>query len=92
MILRAHSLGPGHDQRSQIIGVRSVTSTTDMGLGILEDRHLEHVPGTATLDELDEVAAAARHEHDGRRELKKSSNGTILVPQPSDDPNGMLKP
>ncbi|KAM0721631.1 hypothetical protein Q7P37_002556 [Cladosporium fusiforme] len=61
-----------------------------MGLFILDDKHLEHVPGTATLDELDEVAAAARHEHHSRRELKKSSNGTILVPQPSDDPNDPL--
>ena len=55
-------------------------------LGILQDRHLEHVPGTATLDDLDPIAAL-QERADGR-ELKRSGNGTILVPQPSDDPNG----
>ena len=58
-----------------------------MPLGILQDRHLEHVPGTATLENLDPLATA-QEQADGR-ELKKSKNGTILVPQPSDDPNGM---
>lgn len=57
-----------------------------MPLGILQDRHLEHVPGTATLEDLDPVAAL-QQQADGK-ELKKSRNGTILVPQPSDDPNG----
>lgn len=57
-----------------------------MPLGILQDRHLEHVPGTATLEDLDPVAAL-QQEADGK-ELKKSRNGTILVPQPSNDPNG----
>jgi len=59
-----------------------------MPLGILQDRHLEHVPGTATLEDLDPVAAL--QEQAGSKELKKSNNGTILVPQPSDDPNGMI--
>lgn len=59
-----------------------------MPLGILQDRHLEHVPGTATLDDLDPLAALQQEHADGK-ELKRSSNGTILVPQPSDDPNGM---
>jgi hypothetical protein len=58
-----------------------------MPLGIIQDRHLEHVPGTATLDDLDPIAAL-QEQADGR-ELKRSRNGTILVPQPSDDPNGM---
>lgn len=61
-----------------------------MGLFVLEDTHLEHVPGTATLDDLDEQNAGAQ-EHGVHGELKKSKNGTILVPQPSDDPNGMYK-
>jgi hypothetical protein len=60
-----------------------------MPLGILQDRHLEHVPGTATLEDLDPVAALQGQADS--KELKKSSNGTILVPQPSDDPNGMLR-
>lgn len=59
-----------------------------MPLGIVQDRHLEHVPGTATLDDLDPVASALREQADGK-ELKRSADGTILVPQPSDDPNGM---
>ena len=58
-----------------------------MPLGIIQDRHLEHVPGTATLDDLDPLAAL-QERADGR-ELNRSSDGTILVPQPSDDPNGM---
>ena len=61
-----------------------------MGLFILEDKHLEHVPGTATLEDLDEVASAAR-EHHGDTEVKKSKDGIILVPQPSEDPNGKVK-
>lgn len=60
-----------------------------MPLGILQDRHLEHVPGTATLADLNPVAALQVQAYS--KELKKSSNGTILVPQPSDDPNGTLK-
>jgi hypothetical protein len=58
-----------------------------MPLGIIQDRHLEHVPGTATLNDLDPIAAL-QEQADGR-ELKRSKNGTILVPQPSDDPNGI---
>lgn len=58
-----------------------------MPLGILEDRLLEHVPGTAPLNEL------------GRQDLdlpaaidlsilKHNASGEIvLVPQPSDSPN-----
>ncbi|KAF2876293.1 MFS transporter-like protein [Massariosphaeria phaeospora] len=61
-----------------------------MGLGILEDHKLEHVPGTAqvlegerrTLEEL----VVARDTH-----LKYDGTGKILlVPQPSDDPNDPL--
>jgi hypothetical protein len=66
-----------------------VRDTGIMPLGILQDRHLEHVPGTATLEDLDPVAALQGQADS--KELKKSSNGTILVPQPSDDPNGMLR-
>ncbi|KAF2237603.1 putative MFS transporter [Viridothelium virens] len=59
-----------------------------MGLGILEDRKLEHVPGTATLEEsrvdLDTSQVAATG-------LKTDKTGRIiLVPQPSDDPNDPL--
>lgn len=61
-----------------------------MGLGILEDRHLEHVPGTAHVlegeqkRELERVVAQ-------REGLKYDATGKILlVPQPSDDPNDPL--
>jgi hypothetical protein len=61
-----------------------------MGLFILEDRHLEHVPGTALVLEAprrrEEERAVAR---DGN--LKYDKSGTILlVPQPSDDPTDPL--
>ncbi|EPQ53334.1 MFS general substrate transporter [Gloeophyllum trabeum ATCC 11539] len=62
-----------------------------MALGVLEDRHLEHVPGTARLEELKHnkygvpIAAATN--------LKKGTgrdSHVILVPQPSDDPRDPL--
>ncbi|KAF2749747.1 MFS transporter-like protein [Sporormia fimetaria CBS 119925] len=61
-----------------------------MGLGVLEDHHLEHVPGTAFVLEDErrsaEVAAVARNAG-----LKYDKTGKILlVPQPSDDPNDPL--
>ncbi|KAF2168980.1 hypothetical protein M409DRAFT_20991 [Zasmidium cellare ATCC 36951] len=56
-----------------------------MGLGVLNDRKLQHVPGTATLEDLDPLAAAPNGEH-----VKKAKDGTILVPQPSDDPRDPL--
>lgn len=59
-----------------------------MGLGVLDDRNLEHVPGTARLEDLDELAVGAREQAARVRSLKKNKDGTILVPQPSDDPEG----
>ncbi|CBX90141.1 similar to MFS transporter [Plenodomus lingam JN3] len=61
-----------------------------MGLGVLEDTKLDHVPGTAHVLQGDERRAieqtAARH-----MGLKYDKTGTILlVPQPSDDPNDPL--
>jgi hypothetical protein len=52
---------------------------TKMGFGVLEDYHLEHVPGTALLVDLHDESTvqggdAARLKHD------KSGN-TVLVPQ-----------
>jgi hypothetical protein len=57
-----------------------------MGLGVLEDHKLEHVPGTAPLNELgSEVyntsgvdSSFLKHDPTGR---------IVLVPQPSDSPN-----
>ncbi|GAB7349675.1 hypothetical protein MBLNU459_g0347t1 [Dothideomycetes sp. NU459] len=59
-----------------------------MGLGILDDRNLEHVPGTATLDDLQQGDQLRQ----GSAGLKHSSGPSpvILIPQPSDDPNDPL--
>ncbi|KAI7215749.1 hypothetical protein KC352_g16663, partial [Hortaea werneckii] len=57
-----------------------------MGLGVLEDRHLERVPGTSTLKDLTDTPAGLPQD----AVLKRSKDGTILVPQPSDDPRDPL--
>ncbi len=57
-----------------------------MGLGVLEDHLLEHVPGTAPLNEL----GAEIYNTSGVDSsiLKHDRTGQIvLVPQPSDSPN-----
>lgn len=57
-----------------------------MPFGILEDRKLEHVPGTAPLNEL----GSDDHNISGIDSsiLKHDPTGKIvLVPQPSDSPN-----
>ncbi|KAI9800557.1 MAG: hypothetical protein M1833_003215 [Piccolia ochrophora] len=56
-----------------------------MGLGILEDRSMEHVPGTVLLNE-SSTSADTGPANTGLKYDKK----TILVPQPSDDPNDPL--
>jgi len=56
-----------------------------MGLGILECKHGEHVPGTARLEDI-----GAEDRHVDVTELKHNSSGTILVPQPSSSPNDPL--
>ncbi|KAK6340722.1 hypothetical protein TWF696_009046 [Orbilia brochopaga] len=58
-----------------------------MPLGILEDRHLAHVPGTAILE--DSSAGLAENQVLDPN-LKYDTSGPepiVLVPQPSDDPN-----
>jgi len=66
-----------------------------MGLGVLDDRHLEHVPGTALLTDV--VDADAHHHHGDldttvlRHAQKKGKDTDILlVPQPSRSPNDPL--
>lgn len=55
-----------------------------MGLGVLEDDHLEHVPGTALLtDVLDNETTVLRHD-------KGRNADVVLVPQPSKSPNDPL--
>lgn len=56
-----------------------------MGLGVLEDSHLQHVPGTATFEDLTQPTGAS---YNGN--VKHSKDGTVLIPQPSDDANDPL--
>lgn len=64
-----------------------------MGLGILEDRHLEHVPGTSLFS--DDPNASAAEAYAGidfslLKHAKGKNSHIVLVPQPSDDPNDPL--
>jgi len=64
-----------------------------MGVGILEDKHLEVVPGTAIFSEDPNAAALAAFQHLDIHKLKHATgkhSEIILVPQPSDDPNDPL--
>lgn len=64
-----------------------------MGLGVLDDRHLEHVPGTALLTDI--VDPLHRHHH-GAMDTTQLRHGkgrfadVVLVPQPSRSPNDPL--
>lgn len=57
-----------------------------MGLGILEDRVMEHVPGTT---QYFDDPSRPQYRRDGATGLKCDGD-IILVPQPSDDPNDPL--
>ncbi|KAK0836280.1 hypothetical protein LTR03_013804 [Friedmanniomyces endolithicus] len=57
-----------------------------MGLGVLDDKNLQHVPGTATLEDLTEPHTSNPH----HANVKHGKDGIILVPQPSDDPRDPL--
>jgi len=64
-----------------------------MGLGVLEDKHLEHVPGTALLTDV--IDADQHHRRGGLdTSLLKHGKGrdadVVLVPQPSRSPNDPL--
>ncbi|GAA6005560.1 hypothetical protein JCM10207_005250 [Rhodosporidiobolus poonsookiae] len=64
-----------------------------MGLGILEDKHLKHVPGTSVFSKDPNAVAAAAFEGVDLSLLKHGKgkhSHIILVPQPSDDPNDPL--
>ena len=63
-----------------------------MGLGILDDTHLEHVPGTALLTEIQAIHHPTSLEDTlpnvDTSGLKHNKSGTlVLVPQPCDSPN-----
>jgi hypothetical protein len=59
-----------------------------MAFGILDDRKLERVPGTAPLSEL--TSNTARIGDVDPSNLKRDENGIVLIPQPSDDVNDPL--
>lgn len=64
-----------------------------MGLGVLEDNHLEHVPGTALLTDV--IGADNQHHRGGLdtsllRHDKGRNSDVLLVPQPSRSPNDPL--
>jgi hypothetical protein len=56
-----------------------------MGLGVLEDDHLEHVPGTALLTDVVGTTDTSVLRHD-----KGRNADVLLVPQPSNSPNDPL--
>lgn len=63
-----------------------------MGLGVLEDHHLQHVPGTALLADM---VDAERHQYHGRdtsalKHAKGRNADIVLVPQPSESPRDPL--
>jgi hypothetical protein len=59
-----------------------------MPLGIIDDNKLEHVPGTAPLNELGRTDLEIAASGIDRGLLKHDVTGEIvLVPQPSDSPN-----
>lgn len=52
-------------------------------LGILEDRHGKHVPGTVVISDVSQAASNLKHG-------KGKSADIVFVPQPTDDPNDPL--
>ncbi|KAF2661911.1 serine/threonine kinase 16 [Lophiostoma macrostomum CBS 122681] len=62
-----------------------------MGLGVLEDTHLQHVPGTALLaDLLDEHNQYHGRDTSGLKHAKGRNKDIVLVPQPSESPRDPL--
>jgi len=61
-----------------------------MLLKILEDRHLEHVPGTALLEELSLKTLPTLSESSKLKHATGMNSHIVLVPQPSDDPRDPL--
>jgi hypothetical protein len=67
-----------------------------MGLGVLGDAHLEHVPGTALLTDVANLGDPEHHHHHGALDTsllkhdKGKDSDVLLVPQPSNSPNDPL--
>jgi hypothetical protein len=72
-----------------------IKNQAKMGLGVLEDTHLEHVPGTALLTDVVDLGDPEHHHHGTLdTSLLKHDKGrdsdVLLVPQPSNSPNDPL--
>ncbi|KAF4611520.1 hypothetical protein D9613_004113 [Agrocybe pediades] len=61
-----------------------------MAIGILEDKYLEHVPGTALLSDLGLIHGRQANEAATLKRGTGKDSHIILIPQPSDDPNDPL--
>ena len=67
-----------------------------MGLGVLDDSHLDHVPGTSLLIDLISTGRQNHGEHGEHddvgdlRHAKGRDSDVVLVPQPSSSPNDPL--
>ncbi|KAI5852047.1 MFS general substrate transporter [Durotheca rogersii] len=63
-----------------------------MGLGVLEDKHLDHVPGTALLTDVigSDNFRYGRFNAPALRHAKGRDADIVLVPQPSKSPNDPL--
>lgn len=64
-----------------------------MGLGVLEDSRLEHVPGTALLIDVFSSTGPGNREFEDvgdLRHAKGRDSDVVLVPQPSSSPNDPL--
>ncbi|BGO93095.1 hypothetical protein NBRC10512_003280 [Rhodotorula toruloides] len=64
-----------------------------MGLGILNDKHLENVPGTTLFSQDPNAVAESQYagvELSALKHGKGRNSHIVLVPQPSDDPNDPL--
>ncbi|KAF9870045.1 major facilitator superfamily transporter [Colletotrichum karsti] len=61
-----------------------------MGLGVLESKTLDHVPGTTRYFDDPDRPQAATDAHHGLKVDNSGDVPIILIPQPSDDPNDPL--
>ncbi|KAJ5647589.1 hypothetical protein N7490_003961 [Penicillium lividum] len=61
-----------------------------MGLGVLEDHKLDQVPGTSNIYGVDEIPSDDTSGATSQKYDRTTAEPTLLVPQPSDDPNDPL--
>ncbi|KAJ5760115.1 hypothetical protein N7520_007271 [Penicillium odoratum] len=61
-----------------------------MGLGVLEDHKLDQVPGTSNIYGVDRIPSDDTSGAISQKYDRTTAEPTLLVPQPSDDPNDPL--